>query len=189
MSDAVRFAAPWDTGLTIASALVTLLLVAVTVAAMRVAVGRGPRAARMLLAFVVAAPALLTMIVAFTIAPRRYVIDTSGVRVERVAGPISIPIAAIVSVRPLEKSQSARAIRLLGVGGLFGYVGTFSNSALGNFRMYATRTNGRVAVETTDGVFVITPAHPADFVAELRRRLRTAGKGASSAIGRPANLE
>ena len=54
--------------------------------------------------------------------------------------------------------------RMFGIGGLFGYIGSFRNNQLGNYRAYATnRYNCVVLTFQNQKTVVVTPDAPADF--------------------------
>lgn len=57
--------------------------------------------------------------------------------------------------------------RLLGNGGLFGWIGTFNNRALGTFRAYATNRNQCVVLELGNRTLLVTPEDPDIFVESL----------------------
>ncbi len=58
--------------------------------------------------------------------------------------------------------------RLLGNGGLFGWIGAFSNTELGTFRAYATNRNKCVVLELKDKTLLVTPDSPSEFVKSLQ---------------------
>lgn len=62
--------------------------------------------------------------------------------------------------------------RLLGNGGLFGYIGTFSNKRLGVYKLYATNRYKCVVLELENRKLVISPDSPNDFVKEVKELIR-----------------
>lgn len=77
--------------------------------------------------------------------------------------------STITNVRLLSREGMKFTIRTFGVGGLFGYWGMFSNSRIGRFRMFATRRDRTVLIETTEGKkIVITPDEPEVFVGTIK---------------------
>ena len=54
--------------------------------------------------------------------------------------------------------------RILGNGGLFGYIGSYSNTRLGLFRAYATDRQKCVVLELEKRKLVVTPDDPVAFI-------------------------
>ena len=114
------------------------------------------------------------VIVAFALrgeAPTGYTLDDNVVRIERRAGAFTIPLSAIREVR--EIPPQVTFIRIGGSGGWYGYYGEFKSRDLGQVTMYATRSDDRVFLATDGRNYVITPASPSAFVADLEARLRS----------------
>jgi hypothetical protein len=109
-------------------------------------------------------------------APTGYTLDDIGVHIERRAGAATIPLSAIREVRELPPQVSF--IRIGGSGGWYGYYGEFKSRDLGQVTMYATRSDDRVLLATDGRNYVITPASPAAFVADLESRLVALNYGA-----------
>lgn len=59
------------------------------------------------------------------------------------------------------------SIRRFGIGGLFGYIGYFSNSILGKYKAYATHTKKTVLLLVNDEQVVISPDNPKEFISVL----------------------
>lgn len=77
-----------------------------------------------------------------------------------------IPLAALERVEHTP-SLLMNARRRFGNNGLFAFVGTFHNEALGAFRLYATDPNKAVILYFADQVVVVTPANPEAFMQAL----------------------
>lgn len=74
----------------------------------------------------------------------------------------------IHSVNLIDKEELKGTIRTFGVGGLFGYWGSFANKKIGAMTWYATRRNNAVLIETSDNKkIILTPNEPEKFVAAL----------------------
>ncbi len=68
----------------------------------------------------------------------------------------------------VDKDKMGWAIRIFGVGGLFGYFGKFANKEMGNMTWYATRRDKTVLVTTTGNKkIIVTPDEPEAFVANF----------------------
>lgn len=109
----------------------------------------------------VVGPVLAIVVLAFAwaMSPCGVVVDGGELRVERRAWPpLRFPLSAIAGVSIVD-SPARGAVRLFGVGGFFGSYGLFSSSALGRFRMYATRGGPGVVVRRKGGdlPIVFTP--------------------------------
>jgi hypothetical protein len=66
-----------------------------------------------------------------------------------------------------DPSAMAGSLRLLGVGGLFAYVGRFRSPKLGQYWSYATCPERAVVIELPGSKVVVTPADPQRFVRDL----------------------
>jgi len=156
----VRLSSPWDLSLTVWT--VSGVLLCVAAAAILIAVS-GSRWHTWILAAAVA----LVPLAAFALRPTGYEVTRFEVRVLRPIGALQFTIASQASPRELPRSAVSGALRVFGCGGLFGWYGRFRSSALGPFRLYATRTSGYVAVETTEGLLVFTPSSPLETLRAL----------------------
>lgn len=58
--------------------------------------------------------------------------------------------------------------RLFGNGGLYGWIGTFSNKELGTFRAYATNRYKCVVLELENRTLLVTPDLPSEFVKSIQ---------------------
>jgi hypothetical protein len=156
-----RFGAPWDRTLRVATtAGLAIVVAAGAAAAIGVWSARGPAAAAALAVAIAAIP-----LSAWALAPRGFTVGAGMLRVERNAWRgVEIPLASVRATGLLPPESVRGALRLLGTGGLFGHYGLFRSSALGRFRLYATRSDGFVAVRTAGGLFVLTPDRPEAFV-------------------------
>jgi hypothetical protein len=166
----MRFAAPWDSTLRLATWIVSGVLVAVALLVARLAATSGDPVATAFGA-VLAALVLLVLALSWAFAPTGYTVERDAVRVERRArAPLEIPLAAVRAVGPLPDRAVLRALRLGGSGGLFGWYGRHWTRALGELRVHATRRTGLVQLDTPDARWVLTP-EPADrFVEEVLAR-------------------
>jgi hypothetical protein len=179
------YAAPWEPALhgTTRAAIILLAggsVVLVPLAALR----SGPGLTLWVLA--IAVPALAgSFWLARARAPLGFTVDHFAVRVERPLGPVVIPLSTVRAVSllpgPFPQPHAWR-----GTLGVYGYTGACRTPALGAFRLYATRREGLVLVDTTTGRFVLSPEPPEDFVDEVQSRLAGAQREeAPSPAARP----
>lgn len=114
------------------------------------------------------AACLLIYFSAFAFRPVGYVVTKEELMIRRPVLNVCIKRADIKSVELISKNEIGGSIRIFGVGGLFGYYGSFTNFSLGRMTWYATRRDRLVLLKTTNGKkIIITPDDPDKFVAEL----------------------
>ncbi len=86
----------------------------------------------------------------------------SGVRIER---------SFIKNSEQISSDQLRYAMRVFGVGGVFGYFGKFRTSKMGMMTWYATRRDRFVLVETFEGKkIILTPDEPEKMVVEMNKK-------------------
>jgi hypothetical protein len=165
-----RFEMPWDRTLRITTGFFVLLLLGVGLGvpavAWRAAGGEPsvlPALALPLLAVVVTLP------LAWALAPRALAVGGGEVRVERPLRPVVIPLAALRAVGRLPREAEGGLLRTFGSGGAFGYYGRYWSRRLGAVRLHATRLRDFVVLEADDGRHLVTPGDPEAFVAAVLR--------------------
>ena len=105
---------------------------------------------------------------AFAFRPVNYRLTKDELIVCRPLLNVRIKRADIKSVELIEKNKITGSIRTFGVGGLFGYYGSFANFSIGRMTWYATRKDNPVLVKTTDNKkIILTPDDIHGFVSEL----------------------
>lgn len=174
-----RFAAPWDRQL-LTSTIALLAVIALT----GIAGTSGALQVKMRgIALAVAIFSGGVAIGAWAFAPRGYAIGGGRLRFLRNGWlALDVPLEEIRTVSSLEPNAVDGSLKLLGMGGLFGYYGWFRHHALGSYRLHASRGSGLVLVRTERTTHVLTPEPPEDFVEALlaasprarRERLRPA---------------
>jgi hypothetical protein len=178
-----RFAAPWDRTLRVTTALVLVLLAAALAAlAWVVARAGAPAGIAGAVALLVGLLFAATVGATWALAPRAFAVEGGAIGVERPLRAIAIPVAAVRSAGLLPPGALRGALRLGGSAGLFGYYGRFWSRSLGAFRLYATRREGLVRIDTGDDRFVLSPGDPERFLAEVLAR----APRAASPAGVPA---
>jgi hypothetical protein len=131
--------------------------------------------------------ALVTVVlVSWALAPRGFAIEASQLVVERPLLPVRIPLASVRAVELFPPGATRGALRIAGTSGLFGNYGRFWSRSLGFFRLYATRREGLVRVETEGAVFVLSPDPPERFVEALLGRAPRAQRSLGAVSGKPA---
>jgi len=171
-----RFDAPWDRSLKVSTGFFLLLMLgmAIAFAAFDVRLGPGPEAFRWGLLL---GPVLVALVIpgVWVLAPRGYTIEGGELTVDRPLLPVRIPLATIREARLVDRKQAGAFVKVAGAAGLFGHYGRFYSRALGSFRLYATRRDHLVVIDTDSGRFVVTPATPDRFLEALGRAAPPAG--------------
>ena len=107
----------------------------------------------------------------FSFRPISYKLTDDKLIIHRPLFDIKIKRTEIKNVEQLDKEKLSWAMRIFGVGGLFGYSGKFINTKLGSMTWYATRRNNAVLVTTIyNKKIVLTPNEPEKFVTEFNKR-------------------
>lgn len=114
----------------------------------------------------------ITAYVTKAMAPRGYSLNDIELVIDREMKPITIPLAEILEVRPVEDGLLRGSLRLMGTSGYYGYYGLFWKKGVGRYRAYATRLKGLVYVKTEKTLFVLSPENPEDFISTLGGLLR-----------------
>lgn len=90
--------------------------------------------------------------------PISYEISNSRIIIKRLVGSINIEFSQVKEVKSIGELAIFSTVRLFGVGGLFGYFGTFWNSTYGRMTYYATNRKGAIMIITNKNIhIVITP--------------------------------
>jgi hypothetical protein len=97
---------------------------------------------------------------------RGFRIDGDTLVIQRLSTETRIPLH-----QPLRVENRPAALldarRTFGNGGIFAFTGTYRNTGLGAFRLYATDPLKAVILHLPDQVVVVTPADPQAFMAAL----------------------
>lgn len=101
---------------------------------------------------------LIITIICYVYKPLSYEISSSRIIIKRLVGSINIELSHVKEVKSIGKLAVFSTVRLFGVGGLFGYFGTFWNNKYGRMTYYATKRKGAVMIVThKNALIVITP--------------------------------
>jgi hypothetical protein len=159
-----RFNASWDRQLLLSTVALLLVILFTAIAGTSTALRAGMRG----VAIAVAVFAGGAAIGAWGLAPRAFEIGGGALRIVR-NGWIrtTIRLADVRSAGEVGPEVLQGALRLVGVGGLFGSYGLFRSPALGPLRLDATRGTGLVLVRTARMAHVLTPDRPGEFVEAL----------------------
>ncbi len=119
----------------------------------------------------VAATAVILLLIyclAFAYRPAGYKITADALIICRLIANVHIERAAIQSIAIIDKKQLNTCVRTFGVGGLFGYYGSFANFKIGGMTWYATRRDKAVLITIANNKkIVVTPDDPEAFINAL----------------------
>jgi len=106
----------------------------------------------------------------YLFSPRGFLVDIHYLLIKRLGGGISISYSSIHDIRIVENVQLL--VRLLGVGGIFSWYGTFLNGNGNKVKVYATNLKQLVRIQTTNGrIYYLSPAEREKFVEAVKRHL------------------
>jgi len=124
-------------------------------------------------------------LVAYLYSPREYALTDQDLIVRRPVGDLLIPLRSITSVRTTDKWLGFSVKTFPGGNsGLFGMYGTFYNSELGRFRMYAQRASNAVILDTADEPILVTPDERDAFVDDVEHRIGSSTGAQSGDLSR-----
>lgn len=159
-------AAPWPRSLKVSSAVGTMLLVGVSVAAYR-AVPVPTGFTHYFGAVIAIVPAVI-LILSILFMVTGYAVSSSELTIQRPLWATEIPLSCLQRVS-LDPAICNKSVRIFGNGGLYGFTGLYQNSRLGRYRLFATDIARSVVLRFPDRTVVITPAAPDAFVEHMRR--------------------
>ena len=98
---------------------------------------------------------LPTVLICEGLAPQRLEIGEKQLVILRRYKSITIYADEVKSVELLPKNALRGAMRTCGVGGLFGYFGSYYKSGIGSFKLYATSFENLYLIRKWDGKSVV----------------------------------
>lgn len=101
---------------------------------------------------------------------RGYTLDNSTLIIHRLGWTTEYDLTNIQKVE-VTPGAMKKSLRTFGIGGLFGWIGRFSNSQLGSYRAYATNRNKCVVIRLEEITLVVTPEAPSEFVDRLTNKI------------------
>lgn len=142
-----HFSAPWSRKLRITTAIFLIIIIAVTVPL-------GPYASWI---------GLGVLILAAFLSVRGYSVVDGKVLVHRLGWSTRLDLSQLQQIEA-NPSVMVGSIRLMGIGGLFAFLGTFRNELLGVYRAYAADGENAVVLDLNGSMVVVTPDSPTEFV-------------------------
>lgn len=97
-----------------------------------------------------------------------YSIQEGQLRILRLGWSKDVDLDEIKSIE-FKPNAMLGSFRKWGIGGLFSYLGYFSNRVLGSYKAYATHRKKTVLITTKDNhQIVVTPDNPQEFVTLIK---------------------
>ncbi len=170
-----RFDAPWALRLRVATALATLVLIAMPFAMYFAQPENG-----LLVPVIFAGVGCVVTAAGALFVIRGYRLDEHGLHVERLIWSDRVPLDELRGAW-VDHEATAKSMRLFGNSGYFCIAGLFSNRKLGRYRAFATDPVRAVVLDLPKRKVVVTPADPWEFQAALRRLRPAAAIGTNPA--------
>jgi len=102
-------------------------------------------------------------------APQSYSITERHLIINRPASRVILNLSDITEIQLLEKNALWGGIRLLGVGGMFGYYGIFWHKKYGRITLYATRSDNKILITFRDGKKILVTPDSLEMLDALKK--------------------
>ncbi|CAL1518101.1 PH domain-containing protein [Chitinophaga sp. MM2321] len=109
------------------------------------------------------------IIIAWLLSPRYYTITADAVIIKRPFLSLRIPLADVVRLRSITEEDLGSSSRLMWMGGIFGYLGTYRSGEIGKYQRWCTNRESLVLIESQSRKWVISPSDADDFVKSVNR--------------------
>lgn len=128
----------------------------------------------------VMSPCLAVVLICYFFSVSGYSLQGDQLVVHRIGWAIRFPLADVTEIT-VNPHAMMGSIRVFGIGGVFGYIGRFHNSVVGDYKAYVTQPNLALIVGLGAHTIVITPDDPVEMKAAIEDELRRFDKqGAQS---------
>lgn len=161
-----HFKAPWGRLLRWMSALVTLLILSISLPA--VASLHGHPVSQPILVGIVLPLSILGGSALFMV--RGYTITSDTLLIHRPLWDTVVPLAQLQSVESLPSLMS-KSVRTCGNGGLYSFTGWYWNKPLGHYRAFVTDLKRTVVLRFVTRRIIISPDRPEAFVEAMKTHL------------------
>lgn len=176
MSSVIEFRAPWTRQLRASTVILTLMLLAATLAISLVS----SSLPKVLHALIAAFPAIM-LILASVFMVRGYALTEDAILVRRLGWTTRLPLEGLQSISGDEQAMRG-SIGLFNNTGLFSITGEYFNRKLRRYRALATDPSRAVVLRYPKRTIVITPHDPQQFIVRARTLLKysefTSARGA-----------
>lgn len=114
---------------------------------------------------------IVILAASWALSPASYTLEGQNLQVHR---RLWRPFTTVVEGFSRHDDPGRLGWRVIGAGGLFGWFGRFKRPDLGMYRAYVTSRDAGdlVALKTTAGVLLLSPADRRPFMATLKKALR-----------------
>ena len=158
------FPCPWSLAVTILTVMIVIILVASTYF-----VWTDDFPSSMLwLKYTLIIVFIATVIGGLGFMPIRLTLRNDKITLQRLFGPINIPLNEIIELKAISNEEIVNSIRTLGSGGLFGYLGKFWNKKIGKYSMYATNLNELIFIRTNRRTYVFGCKNRDEFIESVK---------------------
>ena len=118
-----------------------------------------------IIATIVTVLLLLVYLRSYLLSPLGYEVTHNEIIIHRRLRDIILKRGDIANIELADDNRLKHAVRILGVGGFFGYFGRYFNREMGVMTWYATRRNKTVLISTHNNKkIVLTPDCPRKFL-------------------------
>lgn len=105
---------------------------------------------------------ILALLLPYIFAPRKFIVNSDGIGIKRIAGTVLIPWGSIKSVKRHKNISFGKGvITIFGSQGLYGYFGLFRIKNIGKVYAYLTSIKDCVLIETKSKKYLLSP-YPVD---------------------------
>lgn len=112
---------------------------------------------------------VLIYLIAYLLRPVKYTLTGDELIVHRPLKSVRVKRLDITHVAAISRKEIFGSFRAFGIGGLFGYVGSFVNASVGRMTWYATNLHCAVLIITVTGKrIIVTPEERERFIAALK---------------------
>jgi len=120
-------------------------------------------------------PSLAVVLICYLFSVSGYSLQDDHLVVHRIGWATRFPLADVTEIT-VNPHATMGSIRIFGIGGLFGYIGRFHNSVVGDYKAYMTQPNLALVVGLGASTIVVTPDDPAEMKAAIEDELRLSEK-------------
>lgn len=166
MTNDMNFDAPWGKSLKIMTGIAMIILLGTTLWGF----GIDSEGSLAQISMVVLPIAIIVGTMFFMV--RGYQIKGDQLIIQRLGWATTIALTHLNSAEH-EPEAMKGSMRTFGIGGLFSFVGFFTNGKLNSYRAYATDPKKSVVLRFPDRTIVVTPDSPEKFVDRCKKNINS----------------
>ncbi|NSL86681.1 PH domain-containing protein [Chitinophaga solisilvae] len=114
------------------------------------------------------------IVIAGCLSPRYYKIEADAILIKRPLFPITILLDDVVRLRSITEEELGTSLRMMGIGGVFGYLGTYWSAEIGKYQRWSTNRESLVLIESQNRKWVISPSDADHFVRNVNKMINVA---------------